>query len=68
MHDLIRRLKQQAYGSADRDQIDVEQTAEWIAVTEIEAWRSVMPQYEFRDGAIHRKPESLPPFSRPASN
>lgn len=27
---------------------------------EVEAWRAVMPQYEFRDGAIHRRPESLP--------
>ena len=28
---------------------------------EVEAWRKVMPQYEFRDGAIHRRPEALPP-------
>jgi hypothetical protein len=33
---------------------------------EVEAWRSVMPQYEYRDsdGGIHRKPETLPPSER----
>lgn len=33
------------------------------AAIEVEAWRAVMPQYEFRCGAIHRKPEHLPPAS-----
>ncbi|MEQ1518026.1 MAG: hypothetical protein ABL931_16220 [Usitatibacteraceae bacterium] len=28
---------------------------------ELIAWRSVMAQYEYRDGAIYRKPETLPP-------
>lgn len=28
---------------------------------EVEAWRAVMPQYEYRDGAIHRTLASLPP-------
>lgn len=32
-------------------------------IEEVEAWRSVMSQYEFRDGAIHRKPEHRPPAS-----
>ena len=40
---------------------DVEQTPEWRAAAELEAWRSVMPQYEFRDGGIHRTLASLPP-------
>jgi hypothetical protein len=31
---------------------------------EVEAWRVVMPQYEFRDEGIHRKPETLPPSER----
>ncbi len=63
MHDLIRALKQAAYHTADRERIDVEATPEWRAQAEIEAWRSVMPQYEFRDGVIHRRPEHLPPTS-----
>ncbi len=63
MHDLIRALKQAAYHTADRDKLDVEQTPEWLAQAELEAWRAVMPQYEFRDGAIHRRPEHLPPAS-----
>ncbi len=28
---------------------------------EVSAWRSVMPQYEYRDGEIHRTLASLPP-------
>lgn len=32
---------------------------------EVEAWRNVMTQYEFRDGAIYRKGSSLPPRERP---
>jgi len=31
---------------------------------EVEAWRAVMPQHEYRDGAIYRKPENLPPSER----
>lgn len=61
MHDLIRQLKQAAYWTADRDSIDVEETPEWRAMLEIKAWRSVMPQYEFRDGGIYRTVASLPP-------
>ena len=61
MHDLIRQLKQNAYYTADRDGCDVESTPEWRAMVELEAWRSVMPQYEFRDGAIHRTLASFPP-------
>ncbi len=61
MHDLIRQLKQAAYYTADKERCDVEQTPEWRAAVELEAWRSVMPQYEFRDGAIHRTLASLPP-------
>jgi hypothetical protein len=63
MHDLIRQLKQNAYHTADRDRCDVETTPEWRAAVELEAWRSVMPQFEFRDGAIHRTLASLPPSS-----
>jgi len=49
MHDLIRQLKQAAYYTADKERCDVEQTPEWRAAVELEAWRSVMPQYEFRE-------------------
>ena len=31
------------------------------AAIEVEAWRAVMPQYEYRDGQIKRTLESLPP-------
>lgn len=31
------------------------------AAIEIEAWRAAMPQYEYRDGAIKRTLESMPP-------
>lgn len=31
------------------------------AAIEVEAWRSVMPQYEYREGQIKRTIESLPP-------
>lgn len=57
--DLMRELKQEAYCAADRLGCDPEATPEWRAMAEIEAWRSVMPQYEFRDGAIHRTLASL---------
>jgi len=57
-YDLPRRLKQDAY---DKSPSDPEITDAWRAAIEIEAWRAVTPQYEFRDGAIRRKIESLPP-------
>ena len=31
---------------------------------EVEAWRRTMPQYEYRDGCIYRRPETLPPPTR----
>ena len=60
---LERMLKGAAHETAAREGCNVEQTPEWRAMLELEAWRNVMPQYEFRDGGIHRKPESLPPFA-----
>lgn len=67
MHDLVRRLKQDAYAKANGG--DVEATDEWKAAVELEAWRNTFPQYEF-DGAsnVRRKPESLPPHMRPKAN
>lgn len=59
--DLIRLLKLEAYYAADRLGCDLEATPEWRAMVELQAWRDVMPQYEFRDGAIHRTLASLPP-------
>ena len=61
-YDLPRRLKQDAYTKAPSAP---QATDEWRAAEEIEAWRAVMPQYEFRDGAIHRKGSHLPPWERP---
>lgn len=65
MYDLERELKSAAYHTADRDKCEPEETPEWRAMLELAAWRSVMPQYEFVNGAIHRKPETLPPWGRP---
>lgn len=62
---LERGLKSAAYFTAERDGCAVEDTPEWKAMLELEAWRSVMPQYEFRDGAINRKGSHLPPWERP---
>lgn len=62
---LERELKGAAHSTASRECCDVESTPEWRAMLEIEAWRAVMPQYEFRDGAIHRKGSHLPPWDRP---
>lgn len=59
--DLMRELKQAAYWTADRDGCAPEATPEWRAMAELEAWRAVMSQYEYRDGAIHRTLASLPP-------
>lgn len=61
--DLMRELKQAAYWTADRDGCSPEDTPEWRAMAELEAWRNVMPQYEYRDGAIHRTLASLPPMA-----
>jgi hypothetical protein len=61
---LERMLKGAAHDTASREGCEVEQTPEWRAMLEIEAWRAVMPQHEYRDGAIYRKPESLPPSER----
>jgi hypothetical protein len=61
-YDLPRRLKQDAYTKSPAAPQD---TDEWRAAEELEAWRSVMTQYEFRDGAIYRKGSSLPPRERP---
>lgn len=60
-YDLPRRLKQDAYAKSPSAPED---TDEWRAAIEIEAWRSVMPQYEFRDGEIKRTFDSLPPAGR----
>lgn len=59
MRDLVRELKSQAYATAQRDGCEVEATPEWQAARELEAWREVMPQHEYRDGAIYRRPESV---------
>lgn len=61
--DLTRELMQEAYYAADRLGCDPEATPEWRAMVELEAWRNVMPQYEYRDGAIHRTLASLPPMA-----
>ena len=61
-YDLPRRLKQDAYTKRPDAPED---TDEWRAAIEIEAWRAVMPQYEFRDGAIYLKGSHLPPWERP---
>lgn len=55
MWDLMRELKSAAYHTADRDKCDVEATPEWKAMLELEAWRTVMAAFEFRDGAIRNK-------------
>lgn len=58
---LERMLKGAAHETASREGCTVEATPEWQAMLEIEAWRRTMPQYEYRDGSIYRKPETLPP-------
>lgn len=58
---LERELKGAAHSTASREGCDVETTPEWRAMLELDAWRRVMPQYEFRDGGIYRRPETLPP-------
>lgn len=65
---LERELTGEAHTIAARENIDVEQTCAWRALRELEAWRAAMPQYEFRDGALHRKPESFPPYARGCVN
>jgi hypothetical protein len=65
---LERELTGEAHTIATREGIDVEQTCAWRALRELEAWRSAMPQYEYRDGALYRKPETLPPHERGAVN
>ncbi len=65
---LERELTGEAHTIAAREGIEVEQTCAWKALRELEAWRVVMSQYEYRDGGIHRRPESLPPHERGAVN
>jgi hypothetical protein len=67
---LERMLKGAAHDTASREGCEVEQTPEWRAMMEIEAWRRTNPQYFYDPSAdaIFRLPETLPPHMRPTSN
>ena len=67
---LERMLKGAAHDTAAREGCAVEQTPEWQAMLEIEAWRRVNPQFYFDPSAnaIFRRPETLPPHERPTRN
>ncbi len=67
---LERMLMGAAHSTAARDGCDVEQTPEWQALRELEAWRAVMPQfyYDPSANAVFRRPETLAPHMRPSNN